>query len=143
MERKNEGARGIILGLLMIAIIVGTMFAGLNCTVEAITAQQLNKGKMTTSAPKGIAPPYSVRASGIRTSQATISWSKVKGAQMYTVLINDKSIGDFTELGSTTKTTIDITGLFPGTQYYVKVVSIKDGVSSRPSSYICFRTLRY
>ncbi|MFH0990824.1 MAG: fibronectin type III domain-containing protein [bacterium] len=79
-------------------------------------------------------PPTLNNASNITSSSADISWSVVTGATSYSYEVSKKSnFQDLVTSGSTTNTSVTITGLQSGTTYYYRVDVTVAGKTSNPS----------
>lgn len=66
-----------------------------------------------------------------------LSWAQQTGAQRYNVYLSTSNLGPFTSVVSTPATTnVPVTGLMPGTTYYLYVTSLDGSMESSPSSTI-------
>jgi titin len=78
---------------------------------------------LVSSATTYVVAPTSATATGISTSQITVSWSDVFGESGYLIERSPNGASSWVQVGSTGAniTTFANTGLSPGTQYYYRI----------------------
>ncbi len=110
-----------------------------NCTSES---SEFSPSATFTTLADVVDPcdiPGGLSASGITTSEATISWSAASGANSYNYRYRIDGSGAWTD-ANTTSTSADLTGLAEGTTYEFQIESVCDAGTSGYSASATFTT---
>ena len=104
---------------------------------------QFMLGREDASAPVPAPPvPQNLRAGLPETSNVTLSWNNAGSGISYRVYYNtSNTLSGATVYGNTSSTSIDITGLNPGTAYFFWVSSVRSGIESNRSSVVTVTTV--
>ncbi|HNR08039.1 MAG TPA: M12 family metallo-peptidase [Saprospiraceae bacterium] len=97
-----------------------------------------NSGYRSGTSGTSCNPPSSLQASSITTSAFTMSWVSVSGASQYTIWYASGS--SWVQLGTTSGTSVRITGMSANTQYCFALRSVCGTTSSALSGSLCIRT---
>ena len=77
-----------------------------------------------TSARTVLGNVAGLKASPSGSDRMKVSWKKVKGVNYYVILRSDSPYGNYTQIGTTSRTSWLDTGLMPSTAYYYKVYAV-------------------
>ncbi|HZU97267.1 MAG TPA: fibronectin type III domain-containing protein, partial [Planctomycetota bacterium] len=94
-----------------------------------------------TTLPNAPSPPTNVTATTVSQTQINVMWTASSGATSYVVSRGTQSGGPYSQIGTTSTTSFQDTGLTANTTYYYVVQAVNAGGSSANSSQASATTL--
>lgn len=105
----------------------------------------INNSTQNSSQIISLTPPTNLRASSIRATTCTLTWTSVQGATGYYVYWSETANGNYVRIGSpvySPETEFNVIEMYPNTANYFKVTAFNGSNESNKSSYILVNTTR-